>query len=146
MRWFAAVFTFAAGTFITVQAGQNSQLKKTIRPLPALAVNYITGLLPVVIVLGFGRSELSALSKAVEAPWWSWFGGLSGALYGVSVVFFASQLGAASLTSLAVSGQLICSVVLDHYGWLGFEVHPASTLRIVGCLLMVCGFVLIAKF
>jgi bacterial/archaeal transporter family-2 protein len=146
MRWFAAVFTFTAGTFITIEAGQNSQLKKAIQAFPALAANYLAGLLVVLTVLLFRRDELSAISKIGDAPRWSWFGGVSGALYGLSVVFFATQLGAASLMSLAVSGQLICSVLLDHYGWLGFEVHPASLWRIIGCVLMVSGFILIAKF
>jgi transporter family-2 protein len=146
MRWFAEVFTFIAGTFITVQAGQNARLKKTITSMPALGVNCLTGLIAVLSVLAFRPGDFRAISNAWDAPWWSWLGGLSGALYGVSVVFFASRLGAATLTSLVVSGQLICSVVLDHYGWLGFDVHPAGMWRISGCVLMVAGFALVAKF
>ena len=146
MRWFSAVFTFIAGSFITVQAGQNAQLKKAIQPMPALAANYVAGLCAVLLALGFQRKQLSVVTHAGDAPWWSWFGGISGALYGVSVVFFATQLGAATITSLAVSGQLICSVLLDHYGWLGFDVHPASVWRILGCVLMIVGFTLVAKF
>ena len=146
MRWFSAVFTFIAGSFITVQAGQNAQLKKAIQPMPALAVNYTAGLCAILLALALQRKQLSAVSNAGTAPWWSWFGGVSGALYGASVVFFATQLGAATLTSLAVSGQLICSVLLDHYGWLGFDAHPASVWRIIGCVLMIVGFTLIAKF
>jgi transporter family-2 protein len=92
------------------------------------------------------RDPLPALSKAGEAPWWSWTGGLFGAVYGVAAVLLASQMGAATLTALVVTGQLICSVVLDHYGWVGFEVHPASVWRIVGCGLMALGMFLIAKF
>jgi bacterial/archaeal transporter family-2 protein len=47
------------------------------------------------------------------------------------------------LTALVVTGQLIYAVVLDHFGWLAFEVHPASVWRLLGCGLMIVGLVLI---
>ena len=65
-------------------------------------------------------------------PWWAWTGGLSGAVYGLAAVIFASQLGAATLTSLVVAGQLMASVIFDHFGWIGFDVHPAGLGRILG--------------
>jgi bacterial/archaeal transporter family-2 protein len=67
-------------------------------------------------------------------------------VYGLAAIVLASQLGAATLTALVVTGQLLCSVVLDHFGWLSFDVHPASWPRIAGCILMVLGLILIAKF
>src|SRR5205085_12508532 len=115
-------------------------------PLPALGSNYTVGLLAVIAAVALRTGGASILSKAVDTPWWSWLGGLSGAFYGLSVVFFATELGAAALASLAVSGQLICSVVLDHYAWLGFDVHPVSIWRIVGCIFLVAGFTVIAEF
>jgi transporter family-2 protein len=45
-----------------------------------------------------------------------------------------------------VTGQLICSVVLDHFGLLGFELHAVNAGRAVGCLLLLAGFALIWKF
>lgn len=69
-----------------------------------------------------------------------------GAVYGLTAILLASQMGAATLTALVVTGQLVCAVTLDHFGWLGFDVHPASLWRLAGCVLMVLGLVLIAKF
>jgi len=48
--------------------------------------------------------------------------------------------------ALVVAGQPVCSVVLDHYGWLGFDVRAASFGRIAGCILMLAGMSLIAMF
>lgn len=31
---------------------------------------------------------------------------------------------------MGVLGQLICSVLLDHYGWLRFDVHSLSGVRL----------------
>jgi transporter family-2 protein len=36
--------------------------------------------------------------------------------------------------------------VCDNYGLLGFDHHPASLWRAVGCVLMVAGVALIARF
>ena len=69
-----------------------------------------------------------------------------GAAYAVATVLLARELGAASLTGLVVTGQLVCSVLLDHFGWMGFTEHTAGIGRIVGCLLMVAGFFLIARY
>ena len=53
--------------------------------------------------------------------------------------------GVLGATALVVTGQLVCSVLLDHFGWLGFTEHAAGIGRIVGCLLMLAGFFLIAR-
>jgi transporter family-2 protein len=49
-------------------------------------------------------------------------------VYAVATVLLARELGAAPLTALIVTGQLVCSVVLDHFGWVGFT----STRRVSG--------------
>jgi bacterial/archaeal transporter family-2 protein len=63
----------------------------------------------------------------------------------LAAILLASQMGAATLTALVVTGQLICSVILDHFGWLSSDAHPASVGRIAGCALMMIGLALIAK-
>src|SRR3954451_16381530 len=92
------------------------------------------------------RVPIPTLEQASSAPWWGWVGGIFGAVYGLGAIILASQMGAATLTALVVTGQLICSVALDHFGWLSFDVHPVSWGRIAGCVLMVIGLSLIAKF
>jgi len=72
-------------------------------------------------------------------------GGILGIVYGLAVVFLAQRMGAATLIATVVTGQLICSVVVDHFALVGFQPHRASPLRITGCALMIAGLTLIAK-
>jgi bacterial/archaeal transporter family-2 protein len=147
MKWLSFPFALLAGALITVQTGANSRLKDALgQPMPAVIVNYIVGLIGVLVYTLAKRVEIPTLANAVEAPWWAWTGGLFGAVYGITAVILARPLGAATLTALVVTGQLVCSVALDHFGGLGFQVHPASWERIAGCALMVVGLALIAKF
>lgn len=78
--------------------------------------------------------------------WWAWIGGLAGAVYGLTAILLAYRLGAATLMASVVTGQVVASVLLDHFGWLGFEVHSATVWRLLGAALMVVGVVLIARF
>jgi bacterial/archaeal transporter family-2 protein len=45
-----------------------------------------------------------------------------------------------------ITGQLICSVLLDHFGLLGFELRAAGAGRLMGCALLLAGTTLIWKF
>jgi bacterial/archaeal transporter family-2 protein len=147
MKWFAFVFAFVAGAFISIQAGSNTQLKKAFGdPMPAVVVNYLLGVTSVLLYSLATRVSIPTLKQASDAPWWSWLGGLFGVLYGLAAVMLGSQMGAATLMALVVTGQLVCSVVLDHFGWLGFDPHPAGVWRIIGAILMVAGLALIARF
>jgi transporter family-2 protein len=147
MKWLAWFFAFVAGALITCQVGSNSQLKKSLgQPLPALLVNYALGIAAVFLYTSLKQVSIPSAGKVFQTPWWGWLGGLFGAIYGLTAIVLASRLGAATLTAVVVTGQLACSVVLDHFGWLSFDIHPASLPRITGCVLMVIGLILIAKF
>ena len=93
-----------------------------------------------------GAEQTQTYIDAVAAPWTAWVGGLLGAAYAVIVVVLAKELGAATLTALVVTGQLIGSVVLDHYGLLDFDVRAISAGRLAGCGLLLSGTFLIWKF
>jgi transporter family-2 protein len=81
-----------------------------------------------------------------QVPWWAWIGGALGAVYVLAMIFAADILGAAVFTGLTVTAATIISVVLDHFGWVGFQQHAASIWRIAGCVLMISGLALIWKF
>src|SRR4051794_28139854 len=147
VSWLAWGFALLAGALITVQAGGDSQLQQSLdAPMPALLVNYLLGFGTVLVYALAARVPWPALGRMTGAPWWAWVGGLAGAVYGVAAILLASSLGAATLMALVVTGQLLCSVLLDHFGWVSFEVHPAGWGRITGCVLMAAGFALIARF
>jgi len=94
MSWLSFAFAFVAGAFITIQAGSNSQLKKSLGvPMPALIVNYLLGISCIALYMLLKREPVPAMERAAEAPWWSWTGGMFGALYGVAAVLLARPDG-----------------------------------------------------
>ena len=92
-------------------------------------------------------SEWPSREMMREAPWYAWpAGGVLGVTYLTGNILLAPKLGAGTLVGLVVAGQLIFSVLLDHFGWLGFAQHPAGVARLAGCSLMIAGVFLIFRF
>jgi bacterial/archaeal transporter family-2 protein len=135
MAWVSFLFALVSGAFITCQAGANTQLKKALgQPMPAVVVNYLLGLSAVLAYSLITGVSVPTPGTASKALWWSWTGGLLGIAYGLAAVFLGNKLGAATLTALVVTGQLICSVILDQFGWFGFDIHQAGWGRILARL------------
>jgi transporter family-2 protein len=136
-----------AGALITVQTGSNARLKDALgHPLPAVVLSSLVGIVLLAAAIAITRTSVPSLDRLAGAPWTAWLGGVLGAAYAVTVVVLARELGAATLTALVVTGQLVCSVALDHFGLLGFELHPAGVGRLLGCALLLAGTALIWKF
>jgi transporter family-2 protein len=147
LPWLFFAVALLAGTLITMQIGSNARLKEAFgEALPAVIVSSSLGIILLAVVTLTVRTPWPSLPSVAGTPWWGWLGGALGAVYAVTTVLLARELGAATLTALVVTGQLVCSVVLDHFGWVGFTEHAAGVGRILGCLLMVTGFFLIARF
>jgi len=138
---------FLVGALITVQVGANTRLKEAFgEALPAVIVSSSLGVLILAAVALIGRSSWPSAATLAGVPWWGWLGGALGAVYAVATVLLARTLGAATLTALVVTGQLVCSVALDHFGAVGFTEHAVSVGRVAGCLLLIGGIVLIWRF
>ena len=78
-----------------------------------------------------------------RVPWWVWTGGLLGTVYVLVSIVATAPLGAALMMASVVVGQTAASLVIDHFGWLGVDVHRLSPGRLVGAILLVVGVMLI---
>jgi hypothetical protein len=65
--------------------------------------------------------------------------GILGFTYVVATGFVAPRIGVGLFSSTVAAGRLIGSVVLDHWGAFGADVHRFGFTRLVGVILLVCG-------
>lgn len=147
MTWLWCVAAFLAGALVSVQTGINTQLGRQLgQPLQAAFVSFVIGTLALAISLPILRVSYPAPGRvfAVGLPLLS--GGVLGGIFVFSMIALGSRLSAAVLVGLVVGGQLIASLVLDHFGWLGFPQHALSVPRMIGAGLIVAGVLLIRKF
>ena len=147
MIWLLAALAFLIGMLLPLQGGVNAQLRLWVpHPVIAALISFFVGTAVLLIASYFFRGSFSGTSRLSSAPWWVWTGGILGANYVLLAVILAPRLGAASLIGLTVTGQMISSVVLDHFGLIGFPVHHVSPGRIAGAGLLLIGVALIQKF
>lgn len=147
MQWLAIVFALLAGAANPFQAGTNAELKTQLtQPLWATVWVYATGLLGVLLVQLFARQPLPTAHQVHAVPWWAWAGGLISILATFAGLMFAQQLGAGVFTGITITVSVAVSILLDHYGLIGFKQHAASPLRVAGGVLMVLGIWMVSKF
>lgn len=148
MSLLLAFFALLCGAILTAQIGSNALLGRLLGDsyIPA-AVNMVIGVVTTGALLLTVHKPLPAANTAAAVPWWIWIaGGVLGTIYLTGNILLAPKLGAAALVGLVVTGQLLFAVLCDHFGWLGFAQHSVTMWRTVGCLLLVGGVALIAKF
>lgn len=140
------VWMFLAGALIAMQAGVNAELARAFgHPVLAATISFLVGSAALLAATLALRSAWPAAPDLAGAPWWAWTGGVMGAIFVVSTVAAAPKLGAATLVSVAVAGQLTCALVLDHYGWAGFAERPVSPWRVMGVAILMLGAVMVRR-
>jgi len=136
-----------AGSFLPTQAGINSQLNLWTRsPILTAGISFAVGTLSLVGFALVTRVPLPDPTVVDRYPWWIWTGGFLGAFFVASAVVLAPKLGAASMVSLIIAGQMLASIFLDHFGVIGYPVHPLNIWRFIGVICIIGGVVLIKIF
>jgi transporter family-2 protein len=147
MELFYILLTLVAGIMMPIQPGINAQLAMMVNgPLVASLISFFVGTVTLFLYCLVVRIDWPTSQGLGQIPWWMWTGGVLGAFFVTVTVVVARELGAVSMLSLLIAGQMLAAVVLDHFGWAGFSVQGVSVLRLVGVVLLVTGAVMIQKF
>ena len=147
MTFVAYLIALASGAANPLQAGANAQLNKQLQsPLWAALFVYASALLGLLLAQLVLRSALPATGILAQVKPWAWFGGLISIASTMAGLVLAQRLGSGVFTGLTLTASLTTSILLDHFGWIGFRQHAASPARLAGCALMIAGVWLIARF
>ena len=138
------VFIVFVGSLIAIQGVANSALGKHLgEPLHAALISFGSGFLLLLVLTLTLTEGLPDISKVAAAPKVTLIGGALGVVYVTSMILFVPKIGVASALIAALCGQVILSILLDHFGVLGLQANPASPSRIAGGLLIILGLFLI---
>lgn len=145
MSLFAYVLVFFAGVIVPLQALVNARLAHlTSGPVFASLLSFCVGTVALAAWWLATRPALPDFATLSRVPWWAWSGGLLGAIYVVVATLMVPRLGAASLICLIVFGQLLGSLLLDHYGVL-HSPKPVDLTRVIGVVLVAIGALLVVR-
>jgi transporter family-2 protein len=137
----------AAGALVPIQAGINASLRLSLQhPVLAAITNFLVGLTLLVTFAVVTRIPAPSSAQIAQTPWWCWVGGAMGATLVLSGVLLSHRLGAATFIACVILGQLSASVLLDHFGLVGFPQHSFSLPRLAGLFLLVAGVYVIRRW
>jgi bacterial/archaeal transporter family-2 protein len=140
-------FIIVAGMLMAVGVVWNAQLRGALmNPWLAATVSFV----PVVFVFAFifllKPSPLPNRDDIAGVRWWMPLAGITGAVAVFAGLLFVDKVGAGAFNGLLITANLLTSVALDHFGWLGMKQVRAGAPRLIGSAIMVAGIVLISVF
>jgi bacterial/archaeal transporter family-2 protein len=137
------MLALSAGALIPFQAAANAALSHALQSVAyAALVLFTIGLLFTCSFLLLQAAPLPKLSDFLAAPSYGYLGGCIVAIYVLSITYLAPRLGVGNAIIFIVTGQIIASALIDHYGLLGAQVATLTGQKIAGLLIMVLGLFL----
>jgi len=133
------------GAATALQAPTNAKMMTAVgSPVNAAFVSFAVGTaaLGILAVLMQARPDMTA---ARALPWYAWVGGLYGAIFVVAAAWGVPRLGVATTITLMVAGQLLLSLVLDHFGVMGVPRQPMNIGKVAGVALVLAGVLLVRR-
>lgn len=145
LQWTGLLLLAAfAGAVVPFQSAINSNLARGLgHPLWATLASLLVSVLVLVPVILALRLPLPSLGFISKAPLWMWAGGAFGVCFVALAVMLLPRLGASGFVALALAGQVIASMLLDHFGLFGLVEKHLTLSRALGALLLIGGVMLI---
>ena len=136
-------FTLGIGIALTIQTAINTQLREYLTsPLQAAFLSFLIGTLVLAVMVLLHSAETPGLQQLAQIPWFLWLGGFLG-VYAISFSSYtAPKMGFLTFSGVVIFGQLLMSMLLDHFGWLGTEKAPVNWQRLLGGIVIFVGVIL----
>ncbi|WP_409509365.1 DMT family transporter [Bacillus spizizenii] len=141
MRFISYLLALLAGAALSFEGAIYAELGKTIGQIETSFYNFFMGS----IILGllwlfFGKGEIS---YTLKAPKWSLLGGVMGVVYLTSIVVSVPFVGVGITMVAVIIGQLVMSMVIEHFGWLGSKKTRVNKEKIFAVISMIIALILI---
>ncbi|MHC8393324.1 DMT family transporter [Pseudomonas sp. LB3P93] len=133
-----------AGAVVPFQSAINANLTRGLgHPLWATLASLLVSIVVVLPIMLAMRLPLPSLTFITKAPLWMWAGGAFGVCFISLALMLLPKLGASGFIALALAGQVVASLVLDHFGLFGLVERQMTLPRVVGAVLLLAGVMLI---
>lgn len=140
-----SLLAFACGATVSVYLTVNTIVSdRAGGDLIASLPYFLLGFLSSVVLWLIAGGRPAELAKLGEVPWWGFLAGVvaAGALYATTLLI--GRIGPDRFFVASVAGQLVISVALAHFAWLGVERDPLTWAKAGGVILAIGGAALVS--
>jgi len=131
------------GAAVGIQSPIAGSLGQRVGGIASSFIVHVSGAIFSGVLLFFVGGE--KIRNWQSLPWYMLGAGIFGLILYQSINITFPRLGGALMVTLIIVGQLAIGMLVDHFGWLGAQVHPVSLTRIAGFLILVVGAYLISR-
>ncbi|MED4971100.1 DMT family transporter [Parageobacillus toebii] len=143
MKFLYILLALLGGMMAGIQAPINGSLGKKIGSVEGAFTSFFIGTLFLTFfVLFFGKGQIAHL---FQVPKWNLLGGLLGAFFVTIVILCVPNVGVALTIFAAIVGQMVISIIIDHFGLFGVEKIPMNASRLLGLGLMLAALFFIYR-
>jgi bacterial/archaeal transporter family-2 protein len=130
-----------AGMSLSIEAAIGGALGERIGELESTYYIFIIGAMATFLVtLFFGKGNLKQI---FTVPRWNLTGGLLGVVYLGLLVISVTLIGVGVSVTAVIVGQIVMSIVIEHFGLLGAQRIRLNANRIIAVGLLAVSFILI---
>ncbi len=146
MKYLVFILPLLAGMTISTQAGVNSELKTSVNnQWVAAFISFLVGTLVLGLVILTTKQTVPTVSQLRNIELYKYSGGLLGAFFVTAIIFSVQRMGSANVFALVIAGQLLMTLVYDHFGLFNFRQSDISWVKLLGVCLLIAGAYLINK-
>ncbi len=139
------IIVFVLGVLLPIQAGMNTRMGESAEsPAYASTLSFLVGTIGLILYLLVTRQSVS-WTGIRDAPPYLWIAGIMGAVYVTVIIYAFPKLGPGLTFGLVVAGQMVMSVVLEHFDVLVEEQSSVNAMKIFGIALIIVGVVIIRE-
>ncbi|HEX4849187.1 MAG TPA: DMT family transporter [Puia sp.] len=141
------LMTLIVGFCFPVMAASNGMLGKQLGgPFVATLAVFQLGSILLLLIIFLTRSAVPSLHQLLHINWKIWLGCCIVILNLITFTVVPGKIGIANMIVLFIAGQLLASMVLEHFGLLNLAVHAINWQRLLGLVFLIAGVILIKKF
>ncbi|EQK44131.1 hypothetical protein C672_0659 [[Clostridium] bifermentans ATCC 638] len=133
MNYLISILT---GVVLSIMVVLNGDLGNATGNYISSVIIHFVGLIGIIILLVVTKSKIKNL-KGI--PFYMFSGGLIGILTVLFTNISFTNLGVSLTVSLALLGQLVTSIVIDHFGYFGLEVNKFEKKKTIGFGIIILG-------
>ncbi|MFN3815054.1 DMT family transporter [Brevundimonas sp.] len=141
----AILAVIIGGALTALQGPTNARLSAAVAsPVNAALISFAIGTVALMMLAAVlqTRPDMAATRALPPA---AWLGGLYGAVFVVASAYAVPRLGVATTIVLMVAGQMMLSLILDHFGFMGVPKQPVTLTRLAGVAMLVGGVLLVRR-
>lgn len=141
------LLTLLVGLCLPIMASANGALSKSIgSPFTATFGIFAlaAGLIGVITLVT--NSPGLTVQGISQTNWKMWLGAFIVVMNIVTFTIVPQKIGAANMIVFFITGQIISSVVVEHFGLLNFPIHQITWQRLLGIAFLIIGVAMVKKF